>query len=116
MGQHLGHGKNSCMLRTHLGNHKRKVEPEKCVFRLLAYGPILKESKRRSEHEHRRDNIAALEKALAEALSASGYKVMNTVHSGKNLNGRLWQRILGQFAKQLPKLKKQKHRAFRGES
>src|SRR6266508_4470676 len=72
MGQHLGCAQNSCMLRTHLGKHKGKIKPEKCIFRLIAYGPILGESKQRKEHERRRDTVAALERALAETLSASG--------------------------------------------
>jgi hypothetical protein len=42
MGQHLGFAKTSCMLRNHLD--KRKIVPELCSFRLLAYGPILDEA------------------------------------------------------------------------
>src|SRR5437762_13926238 len=63
MGQHLGYAKNSCMLRTHLANHKSKAKPEQCAFRLIAYGPILRESKKRVTHQARRDKIAAAEKA-----------------------------------------------------
>jgi hypothetical protein len=36
MGQHLGFAKNSNMLRGHLGRHG--VDPERCVFRLVALG------------------------------------------------------------------------------
>jgi hypothetical protein len=104
MGQHFGHAKNSCMLRTHLGNHKRKIHPERCTFRLVAYGPILPESKKRGEHERRRDKMAAAEKMLAEAMSAGGYEVMNTVGCRKEADQKLNRRVLAEFAKHFPRL------------
>lgn len=104
MGQHLGHAKNSCMLRTHLGQREKKIEPEECQFRLVTYGPILPEAKKRSEHNERRDLIAAAEKALAEAMAAGGYEVMNTVRCRKEADQKLNRRILAKFSKHFPRL------------
>jgi hypothetical protein len=115
MGQHLGFAKNSCMLRTHLRKQSGKPNPQQCDFRLVAVGPILSESKKRKKHQERRDRIATVEKALAEAMQASGYKVMNIVRCRKPLDAKLWRRVVKEFAKQFSKLKKQKNRASRGE-
>lgn len=115
MGQHLGHAKNSCMLRTHLGKQAGKIKPEQCAFRLVALGPIRGEAKIRKKHQERRDKIAAIEKALANAMRDSGYNVMNTVGCRKRLDAKLWRRVMKKFAKRFPKLKKQKDRAYRGE-
>src|SRR5689334_11159703 len=57
MGQHLGFRVQSNPLRRHL--QKRRISPEKCNLRLVAYGPVLEVSKR-DEHHKRRDKIAAL--------------------------------------------------------
>ncbi len=57
MGQHLGHAKNSCMLRTHLRKQKQKVEPGDCEFRLVDYGPIFEESNVKIRHTQRRDAV-----------------------------------------------------------
>ena len=104
MGQHLGHAKNSNMLRTHLGNHREKINPEECSYRLVAYGPILLESKRKEEHYSRRDRIAAAEKALAKAMFDAGYEVMNTVHCRKDLDEELWRELRTAFTEHFPRL------------
>jgi hypothetical protein len=67
------------MLRRHLVVHN--AEPEECSFRLVAFGPLEAESKARTrvEHDERRDLVAAMEKALADALSAAGFLVMNRI-------------------------------------
>jgi hypothetical protein len=104
MGQHLGYAKNSCMLRTHLGKQKGRVKPEQCKFRLMAYGPILPEANGRKTHQERRDRIAGVEKALADAMRESGYAVMNTVRCRKQRDDILWQQVLQEFEKQFPKL------------
>jgi hypothetical protein len=103
------------MLRAHLGRQTGKPNPEQCEFRLVALGPILSESKDEKKHQEQRDRIAMVEKALADAMQASGYKVMNTVRCRKRLDAKLWRKIVREFATQFPELKKQKDRAFRGE-
>ena len=77
MGQHLGFHKNSNVLRRHLEG--KNIDPQTCSFRLIAHGPILKEAKTNDQHKKRRDSIAAMEKALADEMTASGYDVINAV-------------------------------------
>lgn len=84
------------MLRRHL--LMRRVRPERCAFRLVAHGPILPEAKNEATHRRRRDIVAAMEKALAEAMTASGYSVMNGVKSRKPLDGRRFAKVRAAFA------------------
>ena len=102
MGQHLGFRKNSSMLRRHLEH--RGVQPERCSFRLIAHGPILRETASRHTHRERRDVMAALEQALAEAMVDARYDVMNTVTSRKSLDVRRFDGVLSAFAKEFPGL------------
>lgn len=109
MGQHLGFAPNSSMLRRHLAN--RNVEPEECQFRLVAVGPLEAESTavERAEHDARRDVIAAMEKALAEALVDAGCMVMNTVVSRKVLDESRFTEVLAAFEAALPALSPLRH-------
>lgn len=113
MGQHLGFARNSNMLRRHLGTHG--VEPECCLFRLVALGPLAEESKAesRDEHDDRRDRVAAMEKALAETLTAAGCRVMNRVVSRKALDAARFAEVRAAFARAFPALARQAraHRA-----
>jgi hypothetical protein len=104
MGQHLGFAANSCMLRRHLGNHG--VQPEDCSFRLVALGPLEAESTAitRVEHDERRDLLAAMEKALAEALKAAGCLVMNRVVSRKQLDDARFEQVRKALAGAFPQL------------
>lgn len=104
MGQHLGFAANSCMLRRHLVHHT--VQPEDCSFRLIAVGPLHAEStaNTRAEHDERRDLVAAMEKALAEALSAAGCLVMNRVASRKHLDRARFEEVRAAFIEALPQL------------
>lgn len=104
MGQHLGFAANSCMLRRHLVN--RSVQPEDCAFRLVALGPLQAESttSTRAEHDERRDLVAAMEKGLAEALSATGCVVMNRVVSRKHLDRSRFEQVRTAFTEAFPQL------------
>lgn len=102
MGQHLGFAKNSNMLRRHLQDHGE--EPEHCKFRLVAHGPIIDETQDAETHWQRRDIMAACEKALAEAMCAAGYKVMNTVKSRAHLDRERFEEIRNAFAAEFPGL------------
>lgn len=104
MGQHLGFARNSNMLRRHLGEHD--VEPDQCVFRLVALGPLEEESRAesRDEHDDRRDRVAAMEKALAETLTAAGCRVINRVVSRKALDGARFAEVRAAFATAFPHL------------
>jgi hypothetical protein len=102
MAQHLGSNINSNALRRHL--EKLRIAPEECEFRLVAHGPILPEEKSGEEHRRARDVVAALEKALAEAMSAAGYHVINRIDCRKPLDGELFTTIRVAFAQHFPRL------------
>ena len=101
MGQHLSFKKGN-MLRHHL--ESKNIVPENCLFRLIAHGPILKETKTKDEHRKRRDIIAAMEKALADEMTAAGYNVINTVSSLKKLNVAKFASVRAAFALHFKKL------------
>lgn len=102
MGQHLGFNANSNVLRRYLGG--KGFRPEECSFRLISYGPILEESASQDDHRNRRDIIAALEKALADAMRAADYTMLNTVECKKPLDTELFENVRSAFAVQFPKL------------
>lgn len=103
MGQHLGFHVQSNSLRRHL--QKRGIKPEKCNSRLVAHGPVLEVSAR-DQHRRRRDKVAALEKALADAMCAAGYDVLNTVHCLVPLDEAAFAQVREAFAEYFPKLKR----------
>lgn len=106
MGQHLGSNRRSNVLRRRL--RVRGIEPESCTFRLVAYGPILKEASSREKHRKSRDNIAAVEKALADAMTAAGYNVINEVNCRIALNAEMFAGVRDAFAKHFSRLEGEK--------
>lgn len=52
-----------------------------------------------------RDIVGAMEKALAEALAAAGYDVLNTVKWKPPLDAGLWAPVRAAFAEAFPRLK-----------
>jgi hypothetical protein len=96
MGQHLGFKKENNVLRRHL--ERKSIDPETCLFRLIAHGPILKEAKTKDEHQKRLDGVAAMEKALADEMSTVGYNVINTVNCRKKLNVTMFSPVRAAFA------------------
>ena len=106
MGQHLGFQKNSNVLRRHL--EAKNINPQTCSFRLIAHGPIFKEAKNREQHKKRRDNIAAMEKALADEMTDSGYNVINKVNCRMKLDLNKYNPVKASFALHFKKLNKRK--------
>ena len=102
MGQHLGFKNASNVLRRHL--ESKKIVPEACQFRLISHGPILKESKNKDEYRKRRDIIAAMEKALADEMTAVGYNVINTVNCRRKLDVKKFAPVRAAFALQFKML------------
>ena len=102
MSQHLGFNENSNVLRHRLD--EKGVHAEKCVFRLVAHGPILPEATTREEHRQRRDCVAAMERALADAMLAAGYNVINPIHCRTRLDERLFTAVRSAFADWFPRL------------
>lgn len=102
LGQHLGFAKASNALRRQL--QTANVNAEDCTFRFVAHGPILLEASDLGSHRERRDITAAMEKALADAMSIAGYRVLNDVHCKKVLNESQFQLVLDAFASRFPLL------------
>ena len=104
MGQHLGFNEASNALRRLLT--AQGVAPEACHFKLVAVGPLDAESTAdtRAEHDERRDKIAAMEKALADLMQASGYNVINRVDCKKTLDLQVFAAVRQAFAGALPRI------------
>jgi hypothetical protein len=102
MGQHLGFNKNSNVLRRRL--QRKRIDANKCAFRLVASGPILEEAKGHAQHRESRDRIAGMEKALADAMTEAGYMVINEVHSHTRLDVKTFEAVRVAFAKHFEKL------------
>ena len=112
MGQHLGFSKTQNSLRRLL--IEAGVEPESCnQFDLISYGPIFPEigmTKAQLRHEQMvlhtpvRDQMAALEKKLRDALVAAGYPVLNVVHSKKQFDVDHWEAVRIAFAEHFPEI------------
>lgn len=103
MGQHLGHQKTQNALRNHL--ESKGIEPERCsAFHMIAHGPLYAEAQDMTAHMAPLDIVAALKKALADALKEAGYAVMNTVHCRKPLDVELFSSVRAAFAAHFPAL------------
>jgi hypothetical protein len=102
MGQHLGFNKRSNVLRRRM--EILGIEPETCIFRLVAHGPILEECSSHESHRKNRDQIAAMERALAEAMTAVGYRVVNAVHCRKQLDPVAFATVRAAFKAYFPQL------------
>ena len=112
MGQHLGSVKSQNALRRQL--EKRGIQPETCkAFHLVSHGPLYDEVAKAdgatraalmAAHTLLRDIVGAMEKALADDLSAAGYSVLNTVNCRWLLDPVLWAPVRAAFAAHFPKL------------
>lgn len=111
MGQHLGYSDVQNALRKHL--RRRELEPEDCAsFEFIAHGPIHPEIDRRTgeradwmaTHMPIRDQVGAMEKALAEELSAAGYDVLNTVKWKPPLDPEAWAPVRAAFTEHFSRL------------
>ena len=100
--QHLGLNPKNNTLRRRLAD--RSIEPEECSFQLVAYGPML--ARPQKPYTARRDIIAALEKALADAMSAAGYTVINTVSCRKPEQAKRFVAVRAAFAVAFPALQR----------
>lgn len=96
MGQHLGSNNHANPLRRYL--KAEDVDPERCLFRLVTYGPILEEAATLEEHRQRRDRTGSMEKALAAAMILAGYRVINAVNCRAKLDAKLFASVHRAFA------------------
>ena len=63
--------------------------PTDCTFELFAIGPLFEEQYDMEAHRLHRDIVAPLEAALANHLSAAGYRVLGKHGSRKDLDDAL---------------------------
>lgn len=71
MGQNLGTLSTSSMVRNNL--ERRGFDPVECRFRMVGHGSVFDEPATKTMEAHKpiRDQVAALEKRLAEDLGAA---------------------------------------------
>jgi hypothetical protein len=104
LSQHLGTNKNSNALRRQL--LKGGIDPTGCLkFVMVAFGPIHREGASMADHKPLRNVVAAMEKALRDALHTAGYTVLNDVNCRQKLDRAAWQEVLAAFTERFPKLK-----------
>jgi hypothetical protein len=114
LSQHLGTNKHANALRRQL--LKASIDPNACrSFEMVAYGPIFPEARSKAEHEPSRNLIAAIEKALRDALHNAGYQVLNGVNCRQKLDDRHWQEVLAAFSERFTKLNQAPERRSRDE-
>jgi len=104
MSQHLGSNPNSAALRKRLTAWN--INAEECSFRLVAYGPMLKGDEASEPYPTLMGIMAALEKALADAMCAAGYTVINTVSCRKPEQAERFAAVRVAFAADFPALQK----------
>jgi hypothetical protein len=99
----LGSNRHANALRRQLV--KAGIEPEACQsFEMVAYGPIFPHASTDHEHKASWRLVAAMEKALRDALHAAGYSVLNDVKCRQELDDELWQTVFNAFSERFHKL------------
>ncbi len=104
LSQHLGSNKHANALRRQLLSVGIKAEACR-RFEMIAYGPVFPEAQTMDEHHPVRNKMAAMERALCDALDAASYKVLNTVHCLHEPDDAQWREVFDAFATRFPKLK-----------
>jgi hypothetical protein len=97
LGQHLGTNEHANALARHL--KAKNIEPSECrSLELVAYGPVLEEADGMEQHRPLRAKVAAIEKALRDALVNAGYEVLNVIQCNQQLDDGLWRPVRDAFA------------------
>lgn len=99
IGGHLNDKPYNGPLQKHL--KKAGTPADQCSFRLITYGPVYSEPENPKTHESRREQMSAMEKALARALKRSDLEVINSVNSKVPLDEKIFAPILKSFAKEI---------------
>jgi len=98
---HLGGNKHNNALKRHLG--QMDIRPETCSFHFFVYGPLFEHDGDKT-HGELCDITSGLEKALAQAMAAAGYDVMNKVCCRALAQFELFEQARMAFAKHFTKL------------
>jgi hypothetical protein len=78
IGQHLDPSPNAKGNALARQLEKAAIDPTTCTFEMMAFGPVFPEQSSMEEHKVYRDRAAALERALADHLTAQGHTVIGT--------------------------------------
>ena len=78
IGQHLDSGTNAKGNSLRRLLERAKVSCEECSFEMVAIGPIFSEQPDFEAHKPKRDQLAALERAIADDLRQRGYDVLGS--------------------------------------
>jgi hypothetical protein len=76
IGQHLDAGPNAKGNALARQLKKAGLPPEHCTFEMVAVGPLFPEQEDMERHLTFRDQVGALERALADHLRAAGHEVI----------------------------------------
>jgi hypothetical protein len=93
-------GRHPTLSRARSCLEQRGVDPITCQFRMVGYGPLITGA----TEQKPKPQLAALEKKLAEDLTAAGYDVMNDVHSNALVDEELYKQVRDALAVQFPGL------------
>ena len=104
LSKHLGSNDKNNALRQHLAT--RVIEPEDCRFRFYAYGPLFQNDFARP-HAESCDIMSGLEKALADAMAAAGYNLLNTVKCRMPLDQKQFEDVKAAFSARFPMLQQE---------
>ena len=99
----LGGNSNSNAIRRNL--KKAGLSPDQCSsFELIAHGPVFPETDDREKYAAWRWEVAALERALTDALEAAGYSVLNQADHKLGYDSVLWDKAKEAFGCLFPEL------------
>jgi hypothetical protein len=79
------------------------VDPTECSFEMVAVGPLFPEQVTMQSHCPVRDQVAAVEKALAASLRERGYRVVGLHHCSSELDPQLFAMVNQLIADEFPK-------------
>ena len=95
--------KGNTLLRQ-LGTRLTRQQISKCKFRLIAVGPLFKESKRLPLHRRRRDVLAALESKVAKHFQEKkGRDVIGSHNTRKSCTSKLLKTIINKIESRIRK-------------
>lgn len=80
----------------------RGIDPESCRFRFIAIGPILDEADSMESHIPRRNEIAGLERRVADRFVERGYQVLVTHPRPRNFGPVAWRMIENELTTLFP--------------
>jgi len=78
------------------------LDPTRCRLRMVAFGPLFPEQGAMKTHRPIRDEVAALERGIADLLKQRRYSVLGTHGRSLSLDARLFARLRALVATEFP--------------